>query len=83
MKKSILQGCIRQVVKWTPCAGNDALFLAHGILNGLFFQVRTWNFPAFVKYLTPLNGLYFSPCMSRRLTLRPLQRGERERQTYN
>ena len=22
-------------------------------------QVRTWNFPALVMYLTPLNGLYF------------------------
>lgn len=40
-------------------------------------QVRTWNFPALVKYLTPLKGLYFSPYMSRRLTFRPVGSGER------
>ena len=33
--------------------------------------MRTWNLPAFVMYLTPLNGLYFSPYISSRLTLRP------------
>lgn len=43
-------------------------------------QVRTWNFPALARYLTPLNGLYFSPYMSRRLTLRPVQRGEKRRE---
>ena len=26
--------------------------------------IRTWNFPALAIYLTPLNGLYFSPYMS-------------------
>lgn len=61
----IQQGCWRQLVKWAPSVG-----------CGVFFQVRTWNFPALVKYLTPLNGLYFSPYMSRRLTLRPVQRGK-------
>lgn len=44
----------------------------------VFTQVRTWNFPALVTYLTPLNGLYFSPNMSRRLTFRPVQREEKQ-----
>lgn len=53
------------------------LCLLFGTLNSytVFAQVRTWNFPALVKYLTPLNGLYFSPYISRRLTLRPVQGG--------
>ena len=33
--------------------------------------VLNWNFPAFVIYLTPLNGLYASPCMSNLLTFIP------------
>lgn len=33
--------------------------------------VRTWNLPAFVMYLMPLKGLYFSPYMSRRFTFSP------------
>ena len=28
------------------------------------YHIRTWNLPAFVRYFTPLNGLYFSPYMS-------------------
>jgi len=33
--------------------------------------ILTWNRPALVIYLTPLNGLYFSPNKSKRLTFRP------------
>lgn len=57
-----------------------SLCLLFGTLNSstVFAQVRTWNFPALVKYLTPLNGLYFSPYISRRLTLRPVQGGVQE-----
>lgn len=47
-------------------------------INGIEFDImrfeihmRTWNLPALVRYLTPLKGLYFSPYISRRLTLRP------------
>lgn len=36
------------------------------------FYILIWNLPALVIYLTPLNGLYFSPYMSSLLTLRPL-----------
>lgn len=35
--------------------------------------VRTWNFPAFVMYLMPLKGLYFSPYMSSRFTFSPVE----------
>ena len=34
--------------------------------------ILTWNLPALVRYLTPLNGLYFSPYMSSLFTLSPL-----------
>jgi len=34
-------------------------------------HVLNWYRPALVVYLTPLNGLYFSQVMSRRLTLTP------------
>lgn len=37
-------------------------------------HVLTWNFPAFVTYLTPLNGLYFSPYMSKRFTFKPVSK---------
>lgn len=43
-------------------------------------QVLTWNFPAFVRYLTPLNGLYFSPYMSSRFTFSPV--GKRPKKIY-
>lgn len=59
---------------WLLCP----LFFWHIGFLIVIAQVRTWNFPALVKYLTPLNGLYFSPYMSRRLTLRPVQRGEKQ-----
>jgi hypothetical protein len=36
-----------------------------------FCHILTWNLPAFVTYLTPLKGLYFSPYMSSRLTFNP------------
>lgn len=36
--------------------------------------VRTWNLPAFVMYLMPLKGLYFSPYMSSRFTFSPVKR---------
>merc|ERR1719290_482046 len=34
-------------------------------------HILTWNLPAFVIYLTPLKGLYFSPYISSLLTLSP------------
>lgn len=33
--------------------------------------IRIWKRPAFVTYFTPLNGLYFSPYISKRFTLSP------------
>lgn len=65
------------------CKSKRALTQQDGnFIHNVFFtfntQVRTWNFPALVKYLTPLNGLYFSPYMSRRLTLRPVGRGGKQ-----
>lgn len=40
-------------------------------LDAWIYVVLTWNFPALVMYLTPLKGLYASPCMSNRLTFSP------------
>ena len=34
--------------------------------------MRIWNRPALVMYLTPLNGLYFSPYISNLFTFNPL-----------
>ena len=40
--------------------------------QNLLNYILTWNLPALVRYLTPLNGLYFSPYMSSLFTLSPL-----------
>lgn len=47
--------------------------------GGLY--VRTWNLPAFVMYLMPLKGLYFSPYMSSRFTFSPV--GGQKKNTNN
>lgn len=79
---SLITMRIRLIEEMPQRGGNHSPYLAHWIVDSrpptVNTQVRTWNFPALVKYLTPLNGLYFSPYMSRRLTLRPAQRGEKQ-----
>lgn len=67
-----MQVWIYKTCRWLGSVVTSARCLVHR--NADLFtltQVRTWNFPALVRYLTPLNGLYLSPNMSRRLTLRP------------
>ena len=56
----------------SPCL-NVALHIS-GQHHCLTSHVLTWNFPAFVTYLTPLNGLYFSPYMSKRFTFKPVSK---------
>lgn len=51
--------CIVVVVVQRPESGEPSLY------------VRTWNLPALVMYLMPLNGLYFSPYISNRFTFSP------------
>ena len=42
-----------------------------GKITAFIFHALTWNRPALVIYFTPLNGLYFSPNKSSRLTFMP------------